>query len=222
MYIFLDIIYLILSNSPTVNNELTLDIYNVYAKLICGAEHITYKVKETRTDANGRRKNHYVPKEIPQEDIDRLKATMLYKVLLYVRNIEPFVYKHLIDVDEGKNINEWTKATLCWDALKTKLSQEGDKYNIPAELLGSVGDVDEEITEGQKKKMDEAKEVDPEKWFALSRWSKENPGELTPKEQAFIGQVAFSSKRGRTLTYKQAKWALDLYEKAVDAGWNEN
>lgn len=208
--------------SPTVNNELTLDIYNVYAKLICGAEHITYKVKETRTDANGRRKNHYVPKEIPQEDIDRLKATMLYKVLLYVRNIEPFVYKHLIDVDEGKNINEWTKATLCWDALKTKLSQEGDKYNIPTELLGSVGDVDEEITEGQKKKMDEAKEVDPEKWFALSRWSKENPGELTPKEQAFIGQVAFSSKRGRTLTYKQAKWALDLYEKAIDAGWNEN
>lgn len=206
---------------PSVYNELTLDIYNVYAKLLCGAEHITYKIKESYTDGNGRRKNRYVPKEIPQEDIERLKATMLYKVLLYVKDIEPFVYKHLIDVDEGKNINEWTKATLCWDALKTKLSQEGDKYNIPAELLGGVGDVDEEITEGQKKKMDEAKEVETDKWFALNKWSKDNPGELTPKEQAFIGQVAFSSKRGRALTYKQSKWALDIYEKAVDAGWNE-
>lgn len=207
--------------SPSVYNELTLDIYNVYAKLLCGAEHITYKIKESYTDGNGRRKNRYVPKEIPQEDIERLKATMLYKVLLYVKDIEPFVYKHLIDVDEGKNINEWTKATLCWDALKTKLSQEGDKYNIPAELLGGVGDVDEEITEGQKKKMDEAKEVETDKWFALNKWSKDNPYELTPKEQAFIGQVAFSSKRGRALTYKQSKWALDIYEKAVDAGWNE-
>lgn len=207
--------------SPSVYNELTLDIYNVYAKLLCGAEHITYKIKESYTDGNGRRKNRYVPKEIPQEDIERLKATMLYKVLLYVKNIEPFVYKHLIDVDEGKNINEWTKSTLCWDALKTKLSQEGDKYNIPAELLGGVGDVDEEITEGQKKKIDEAKGVDPEKWFSLSEWSKDNPGKLTPKEQAFIGQLVHFSKEGRTLSYKLSKWALGIYEKAVDAGWNE-
>ncbi len=207
--------------SPSVYNELTLDVYNVYAKLLCGAEHITYKIKESYTDANGRRKNRYVPKEIPQEDIERLKATMLYKVLLYVKNIEPFVYKHLIDVDEGKNINEWTKSTLCWDALKTKLSQEGDKYNVPAELLGGVGDVDEEITEGQKKKIDEAKGVDSEKWFSLSEWSKDNPGKLTPKEQAFIGQLVHFSKEGRNLSYKLSKWALDLYEKALEAGWNE-
>ncbi|WP_144152200.1 AIPR family protein [Segatella copri] len=207
--------------SPSVYNELTLDIYNVYAKLLCGAEHITYKIKESYTDANGRRKNRYVPKEIPQEDIERLKATMLYKVLLYVKNIEPFVYKHLIDVDEGKNINEWTKSTLCWGALKTKLSQEGDKYNVPAELLGGVGDVDEEITEGQKKKIDEAKGVDSEKWFSLSEWSKDNPGKLTPKEQAFIGQLVHFSKEGRNLSYKLSKWALDLYEKALEAGWNE-
>lgn len=207
--------------SPSVYNELTLDVYNVYAKLLCGAEHITYKIKESYTDANGRRKNRYVPKEIPQEDIERLKATMLYKVLLYVKNIEPFVYKHLIDVDEGKNINEWTKSTLCWDALKTKLSQEGDKYNVPAELLGGVGDVDEEITEGQKKKIDEAKGVDSEKWFSLSEWSKDNPGKLTSKEQAFIGQLVHFSKEGRNLSYKLSKWALDLYEKALEAGWNE-
>lgn len=207
--------------SPSVYNELTLDIYNVYAKLICGAEHVVYKIKETHTDSNGKRRNRYVQKEIPEDDIARLKETMLYKILLYVKKIEPFVYDHLINVDEGKNINEWTKATLCWESLKTKQAKAGDEYSIPSELLGNNGDVDEEITEGQKKKIDEVRDIEPERWFALNKWSKDNEGELTPKEQAFIGQVGYSLKKGRTLTYKQAKWALDIYEKAVDAGWNE-
>lgn len=207
--------------SPSVYNELTLDIYSVYAKLICGAEHITYKIKEAYTATNGKRKNRYVAREMPQEDIDKLKATTLFNILLYVKKVEPFIYSHLIEVNEGENINEWTKKTLCWDALKTKLANEGNKYNIPADLIGSTGDVDVEITEGQKKKMEEAKDIDSETWFSINQWSKDNPGELTPKEQAFIGQVAFNVKRGRALTYKQAKWALDIYEKAVDAGWEE-
>lgn len=63
--------------------------------------------------------------------------------------------------------------------------------------------------------------MDPEKWFSLSEWSKDNPGKLTPKEQAFIGQLVHFSKEGRTLSYKLSKWALDLYEKALEAGWNE-
>lgn len=207
--------------SPTVYNELSIDIYSVYAKLICGAEHIAYKIKESYVDTNGKRKNHYIAKEMPAEDIDRIKQTALYKILQYVKIVEPFIYSHLTKLNEGENINEWTKKTLCWDALKTKLSNEGSKYNIPSELIGSTGDVDMEITEGQKKKMDEFGEVDGELWFKLNKWSKDNPCELTPKEQAFIGQVAFNVKRGRALTYKQSKWALDIYEKAVDAGWNE-
>ena len=207
--------------SPSVYNELTLDIYNVYAKLISGAEHVVYKVKESYTDSNGKRRNRYVQKEIPVEDLNRLKETMLYKVLLYVKKIEPFVYDHLIVVDEGKNINEWTKASLCWDSLKTKQAKEGDKYNIPSELLGSNGDVDEEITEGQKKKLDEVRSIEPEKWFALNKWCKDNEGDFTPREQAIVGQVGYCVKKGRSLTYKQAKWALEIYEKAVDAGWKE-
>lgn len=207
--------------SPSVYNELTIDIYNVYAKLICGAEHVVYKIKESYTDANGKRRNRYQQKEIPTEDINRLKETILYKVLSYVKKIEPFVYEHLIDVDEGKNINEWTKAPNCWSTLKIKQANEGDKYKISSELLGGNEESNEEITEGQKKKLDEVRNIEPEKWFALNKWAKDNEGELTPRELAIIGQVGFCVKRGRALTYKQAKWALDLYEKAVDAGWNE-
>lgn len=95
--------------TPAVYNEMTIDLYSIYAKLISGAEHITYKVKESYTTTDGRRKNRYVPKSIPIEDLNRLKETMIYKVLLYVKKVQPFIYSHIIEVNEGENINEWSK-----------------------------------------------------------------------------------------------------------------
>ncbi len=191
--------------TPAVYNEMTIDLYSIYAKLISGAEHITYKVKESYTTTDGRRKNRYVPKSIPIEDLNRLKETMIYKVLLYVKKVQPFIYSHIIEVNEGENINEWSKKTLCWDALKTKLSSQGTYYNIPAELCSTSGDLDTEVTEGQQKFINEAATIDTDVWFSINKWSKENPGELTPKEQAFVGQVGFNLKRNRSLTYKQSK-----------------
>ena len=207
--------------SPAVYNEMTIDLYSVYAKLICGAEHVSYKVKETYTTTDGKRKNRFVPKNIPTEDLNRLRETLLYKVLLYVKKIQPFIYSHIIDVNEGENINEWSKKTLCWDALKTKLSNQGTKYNIPVELCSSTGDLDIEVSEAQQKYIDEAISVDAEIWFSINKWSKDNPGLLTPKEQAFIGTVAFNVRRNRPLTYKQAKWALSILDKAKEKGWDE-
>ncbi len=146
--------------TPAVYNEMTIDLYSIYAKLISGAEHITYKVKESYTTTDGRRKNRYVPKSIPIEDLNRLKETMIYKVLLYVKKVQPFIYSHIIEVNEGENINEWSKKTLCWDALKTKLSSQGTYYNIPAELCSTSGDLDTEVTEGQQKFINEAATID--------------------------------------------------------------
>lgn len=207
--------------TPAVYNEMTIDLYSIYAKLISGAEHITYKVKESYTTTDGRRKNRYVPKSIPIEDLNRLKETMIYKVLLYVKKVQPFIYSHIIEVNEGENINEWSKKTLCWDALKTKLSSQGTYYNIPAELCSTSGDLDTEVTEGQQKFINEASTIDTDVWFSINKWSKENPGELTPKEQAFVGQVGFNLKRNRSLTYKQSKWALDILDKAKEKGWEK-
>lgn len=207
--------------TPAVYNEMTIDLYSIYAKLISGAEHITYKVKESYTTTDGRRKNRYVPKSIPTEDLNRLKETMIYKVLLYVKKVQPFIYSHIIEVNEGENINEWSKKTLCWDALKTKLSSQGTYYNIPAELCSTSGDLDTEVTEGQQKFINEASTIDTDVWFSINKWSKENPGELTPKEQAFVGQVGFNLKRNRSLTYKQSKWALDILDKAKEKGWEK-
>jgi hypothetical protein len=190
--------------SPSVYNEMTIDIYSVYAKLITGAEHVTYKVKESYSTTDGKRRNRFVPKSIPDEDINLIKGTMLYQVLQYVKLIEPVVYKHIFEVNEGENINEWTKKTTCWDSLKVKTSNLEAKYNIPQNLCSTSGDMDIEVTEGQQKFIDEASKIDPSVWFSINKWSKDNPGKLTPKEQAFVGQVGFNLKRNKPLTYKQA------------------
>lgn len=208
--------------SPSVYNEMTIDIYSVYAKLINGAEHVSYKIKESYTTTEGKRKNRYVPKSIPDEDLKLIKGTMLYQVLEYVKKIQPFVYKHIFEVNEGENINEWTKKTTCWDSLKVKASNLDAKFNIPQNLCSASGDMDIEVTEGQQKFIDEASEIESSVWFSINKWSKDNPGKLTPKEQAFVGQVGFNLKRNRPLTYKQAKWALDIYDKAVEAGWDQD
>jgi hypothetical protein len=160
-----------------------------------------------------------VPKSIPDEDVNLIKETLLYQVMQYVKLIEPIVYNHIFDVNEGENVNEWTKKTTCWDSLKVRVSNIEEKYNIPQNICSNTGDMDVEITEGQQKFINEASDIDPSVWLSINRWSKDNPGELTPKEQAFVGQVGFNLKRNWTLTYKQAKWALDIYEKAIDAGW---
>ena len=207
--------------SASVYNELTIDIYSVYAKLLNGAEHVAYKVKESYVATDGRRKNRYVPKSIPDDDIKRIKETLLYRTLQYVKKIEPIVYSHIFDVDEGQNVNEWTKKTSCWESLKIKASNEGDKIKIPKDLCSSKGDMDIEVTEGQQKYINEAATIEASTWFSINAWSKENPGQLTPKEQAFIGQVGFNVKRNKPLTYKQAKWALDIYEKVKESGWTE-
>ena len=88
-------------------------------------------------------------------------------------------------------------------------------------MCSGSGDIDLEITEGQQKVINSAAEIAANTWFSINNWSKENYGKLSPKEQAFIGQVGFLIKRGNTLTYKQSKYAFDIMEKAENAGWKE-
>lgn len=42
---------------------------------------------------------------------------------------------------------------------------------------------------------------------------------FTPRETAFTGFIGYRIKRGLGVSYKQAKWAIDLLEKAKDKGW---
>lgn len=206
--------------SPSVMSELNISIPCVYAKLTNGAGHISYKIKKT-TNENGRRRSHYETRDIPEEELEKLRSTALYKVMQLVKDIEPLIWSVLVEnVAQGKNINEWTKDSRCWDVLKdilkTKMSESG--LNLPVDVLSSSGDSDEEITDKQQKLIDDMKAVPAEKWFSINRWAKDTLL-LTPRETAFIGQMGYRIKRGFAVTYKQAKWALDLYDKAETKGW---
>lgn len=207
--------------TPSVQNELTIDILNVYAKLLCGAEHITFKVKVPYTTADGKKRNRFEPREISKEDIEKIKATTLYRVMLHVKKIEPLIWNHIVTVDEGTNINEWTKGTRCWDALKTKLDNEGQKVAIPAELISTESEVEAEVNEAQQRTMDDAATYDRAVWFSINSWAKETSA-LTPRETSFMGQFGYIIARGRPYTYKQARWALQILEKAKEAGWQES
>jgi len=206
--------------TPSVQNELTIDILSVYAKLLCGAEHITFKVKVPYKTAEGKWKNHYEVREISKEDIEKIKATALYRVMQHVKKIEKLIWDHIVNVDEGTNINEWTKATRCWDALKTKLDNEGQKVAIPAELIASAGEAEAEVNEAQQRTIDDAATYDRAVWFSINSWAKESSA-LTPRETSFMGQFGYIIARGRPYTYKQARWALQILEKAKEAGWQE-
>lgn len=206
--------------SPAVSNELTINIYSVYAKLVNGNEHISYKIKESYTDANGKRRNKFTTKEIPAEDLEKLRATKLYGVLLLAKNIHTLVYDHIVKVNEGENINEWSKKPLCWDSLKVNIDKYSDKYVVPANLLSNTGDTDVEITEGQQKIIDELLAMDCDLFYGIVKWDRAN-FKLTPKEQAFTGQIAFRLQRKLPISYKMAKGALDIRDKAESMGWKE-
>lgn len=206
--------------NPAVQSKMTIDIYSVYAKLLNGQHHVSYKVKEQYTTTEGKRRNRYVSVDIPKEELDKLKQTTLYRVLEFVKKIEPLIWDHIVNVDEGTNINEWTKATRCWDALKAKLNNQGSAIYLPKEILSATGDQETEINEAQQNIISKAGEIDAEVWFDINKWGKEHDG-LTPVEVSFIGNFAFMVKRGRPYTYKQARWALSIYEKAENAGWSE-
>lgn len=206
--------------NPSLQSNMTIDIYSVYAKLINGQQHVSYKVKEQYTTTEGKKRNRFVSVDIPKEDLDKLKQTTLYKVLEFVKKIEPLIWEHIISVDEGTNINEWTKATRCWDALKTKLNNQADSLSLPKEVLAAASDQETEINEAQQAVINQAEAIDEETWFNINKWAKEHDG-LTPAEISFIGNFAYMVKRNRPYTYKQAKWALSIYEKAENAGWHE-
>ena len=202
----------------SVQNNMTIDIYSVYAKLVNGQQHISYKVKEQYTTTEGKKRNRFVNVDIPKEELDKLKNTTLYRVLEHVKKIEHFIWEHFINVDEGTNINEWTKATRCWDALKAKLNAQGSTFSIPKNLLAATSDQETDVNEAQQAVIKEAGEIDADTWFNINKWGKEHGG-LTPAEVSFIGNFAYMVKRNRPYTYKQAKWALSIYEKAKRFGW---
>ncbi|MCM1141218.1 MAG: AIPR family protein [Muribaculum sp.] len=202
--------------TPSVYREIDGNMPLLYAKILAGSDVITYKIKEPTITSTGKKANKWIVKHLTSSDIQKIKETTLYRVMCLVLELKPYIWEHIMDVEEGTNIATYTKKVGCWNALKSK--NLGGHIKVSSDILTSQEEF--AITPSMQKKIDLANDYDYGIWLDLNRWGK-NYGLLTPREIAFMGNIYYSVKRGKDLSYKQAKWALSILEKARAAGWEE-
>ena len=202
--------------TPSLYNELGGNVTTIYAKLLSGNKSITYKIKSTYTATSGRKMSKWEVKSIADTELEKLKDTVLYRVMKLVVELEPSVRNHIMDVDEGANVSVITKRSSCWANLCAK--NIGNNIKIPSDILSS--DEDFEMTPAMLRTAETANSYDYETWHDINIWGKET-GLLTPRETAFMGSIYYWCKRGKELTYKQSKYAMNVLEKARSKGWEE-
>lgn len=202
--------------TPSVYNEIGGDMPSVIAKLLAGNGSVTYKVKTPQIAANGRKVNKWVVKSLTDADINSIKATTLYTVMQIVAKIEPLIWDHIMDVEAGSNIGEYTKKINCWSSLCAKPLNRN--LSIPSEIISSKEDF--EMTPAMTRMTETANSYDYETWHDINIWGKET-GLISPRDTAFMGSIYYWCKRGKELTYKQARYAMKVLEQARSKGWEE-
>lgn len=201
--------------TPSLHNDLEGDLLPVFIKILMGTESITYK-KKVSSSENGRKRSKTETLTVSQGDIDKIKETTLFKVLLVVKSLHPLVWGHLFDVDEGVAVDTNSKKPSCWTGLCEKHLDK--KVNIPDEILTSKEDF--EMTPAMIQMAETANSYDYETWHDINIWGKET-GLISPRDTAFMGSIYYWCKRGKELTYKQARYAMKVLEKARSKGWEE-
>ncbi len=202
--------------APSLYNELEGDVATVYAKLLTENNNLTYKVKTSYTSSSGKKLNKWEVKSVPESELNKLKDTVLYRVMKIVVELQPYVWNHLMDVDEGTNISTNTKRLACWSSLCAK--NIGGNIKISPEILSSEEDF--EVTPAMARVVETANNYDYETWHDLNIWGKDT-GLISPRDAAFMGSIYYWCKRGKELTYKQARYALKILELARSNGWEE-
>ena len=180
-----------------------------------GTDSVSYKLKVSSTE-NGRKRNRTETRTVPQADIDKIKETTLYKVLLIIKSLHPLVWEHLFDVDAGVAVDTNSKKPSCWSSLCEKHLE--NKINISDEVLTSKEDF--EMTPAMTRMTETANSYDYETWHDINIWGKET-GLISPRDTAFMGSIYYWCKRGKELTYKQARYAMRVLEMARSKGWEE-
>ena len=202
--------------TPSVYNELDGDMPALYAKILTGTDVVTYKVKVPHISATGKRAAKWEVKRVPNTDIAKIKETTLFKVMLLVAELKPYIWDHLMDVDEGTNIAVYTKKVDSWTSLCAK--HIGKHIEVPEDILTTK--VDPEMTPSMIRTTETANNYDYETWHDINIWGKKT-GLISPRDAAFMGSIYWWCKKGKELTYKQAKYAMNVLEKARAAGWEE-
>lgn len=201
--------------SSNIINELNGDLLPIYVKLVLGYDSITYKVRNVSL-INGKRINKLEIRSLPSAEQEKIKNTVLYKTLLVVKSLHSIVSNHLFDVDAGVAIDTNSKKTSCWDSFCSKQKYSG--ISIPKDILSNA--IQDEMTPAMVNLIEKANSYGYETWHSINKWGKET-GLISPRDRAFMGCIYYWCKRGQKLSYKQAKYAMDVLGKARSKGWKE-
>jgi len=137
-----------------------------------------------------------------------------------LESMAPIVWDHINSpLKAGTNIGEWCKKPECWIALKDKFVLiESLNAEMVADLVNiNSGDMNSELSALEYKIIEEAEKINPEDWFSISKWAKEN-NKLTPFDRKLAYNFGILANRKAALTIKQAKNALRLLKISKDQG----
>lgn len=129
---------------------------------------------------------------------------------------------HITEASIGnqlQNIGEWSKRVDCWNKLKLKLA---DFEKIDEEYLQKeINEDGSYLNETQQNRIKEAESYNPQFWFGLANWAKQN-NMLTPIDRKAAFNFGTMRSRGRGfVSLKQAMYALRIAKTALEQGFHQ-
>lgn len=156
------------------------------------------------------------------------KTQMLSDVLCdEIVRASRMVHAKITSPPGGANISEWCKKEKCWLALQE--TEDDISYELKNELIDvSKQAVHNEpkssiysTTEEEKKLIAQAMAIKGSTWFALSKWAKET-GNFESWQRSIVFSVGKRVSNGQSISYKQAKQVMIVYEEAKRKGFTDN
>ncbi|MBI5009231.1 MAG: AIPR family protein [Bacteroidia bacterium] len=137
-----------------------------------------------------------------------------------IRLMIPIVFQHITTPSRaGMNITDWYKKQECWLTLKDKTI---DLSNIEQQLMTNEdlnnGQLLGQYSQQELDNIEKVSEIKSDVWFLLAKWAKENQ-KLTAFDRTLAYNVGILMNRKKTLSPKQAKNALRIYQKVIEDGF---
>lgn len=119
-------------------------------------------------------------------------------------------------IREGVHVIEWAKKEDCW----TEVSQI--VWDTPESLGSELRSTSLELNRSDVAAFEEQtsrfNEIDPETWDAVLEWAQE-AGRLEPHEQQTVAAARTAVDLGEPLAPAKLRRVLDVYERALEAGF---
>lgn len=148
--------------------------------------------------------NQFVPKEVSDK----------------VNELIPIVWQLITGVTstaQGANTGEVSKRQECWNKLRLRLS-EVEKFD-EGMLQTEVNEDGNRLNDAQLQKINEAELVESEIWLSLAKWAR-NKDLLTPIDRKAAYNFGTLRSRGKGFSLKQAQYALRIFSKAKELGFD--